>query len=190
MLRNAREYLHDTGRGFATDNRYFEDDAILVALNDAKRRVVKALLLRPGPNPRIPNPAYITLCRLLKTCDGTTNTPVPDDFWKLEGGLATDQSYIPRVNLSIGKGLVGTGHDLIFVKGGVFFGTAATALYWAYPTEKITTAKQMLTEFPDGLYDTVELLAVRDLLAQEQSDNADRWKYFGEVFMEALQTFD
>jgi hypothetical protein len=190
MVRNCREHLHDTGRGFATDNLYFDDDAILAGLNDAKRRVVKALLLRPGPNPRVPNPAYVTLCRLQKTCDGTTNTPTPDDFWRLEGGLAADSTYIPRVSLAIGEAMVGTGHDGIFVKGGIFFGTATTALYWAYPVEKITMSKAILTEFPDGLYDAIELLAVRDLLAQEQSDNADRWKYYGEVFMESLQTFD
>lgn len=190
MISRTRELLHDTGRGFATENLFYETEEILLRLNDAKRRLAKSLLMRPfDPVTRTGGPAYVTLCRIVKQCSATDGTEVGDDFWYLLAGLDANNGYIPRVSLGVGLAFRGTGHDAVFVQGGVFYGKAVAALYWAYPIQQIKDSARALTEFPDGFYDTVELLAARDLLAQEQSDNADRWKLFGDLLMESVKGF-
>lgn len=185
----VRELVHDTGRGFATANFMYEDEDIYIRLNDAKRRIAKALIERPASPTGVGGAAIVTLSRIIKICSATNGTTAPDDFWYLIAGIDSDNGYVPRVHLPVGEALKDVGHSLVYVKGGIFQGYAQTALYWAYPTEVISTAQSALTQFPDGFYDAVELLAARDLLPQEPADALDRWKLLSDLFMEAIAAF-
>jgi len=68
------------------------------------------------------------------------------------------------------------------VSGGVFVGTADSVIYWTAAPEQIKDDPTPLTEFSDGVYHTIQLLAMRELTVNEQADNADRFKFIGETF--------
>lgn len=186
MIRDVREYLHDTGRGTATENFMYDEKEILRRLTEAKRRVTKALLRHP-PVPGYP--ASVTAARFIKTCVATTGTSVPTDFQGLLAGKKSDGTFVPKEIMSVGETMLAGGHDVVFVRGGTFLGTADVALYEAQATEDITPSNVTLTEFCDGVYDAITILASRELLPQEQSDNADRWKYFSQLFMRIAPSF-
>lgn len=68
--------------------------------------------------------------------------------------------------------------DSIFVRGGRYYGSAAVAIYWAYPSEPISTAGVAFTELPDSFYRAIKYLAAANLMSQEIYDNQDRHDFF------------
>ena len=177
----TRELLHDTGRGYASDNTFYTDDMIRRSATEARSRIAEALITQRMR-------ARITVNQLLKTCPATPRSPMPDDFWMLECGVKANGYYVPRVDIAIGVGYSGTGHDEVWIQGQQFWGNAVTALYWAKPTVPIVNTADTLTDFSDSFYHAVKTLACRELIVNEQSDNADRWKYFTELLTTKIKT--
>lgn len=171
----TRSLLHDTGRGMATSARFYDDDVIFRALNIAQQELALALIMR---EPR----ASVTVRKLLKKDAGITpgfpGSNVQSDFWLIECGYATvggRLQYCPGVTIELGERTSFFDTTKIYVRGGKYFGTATTALYWKTPT-KIADTTTVLTDFPDAFYHVVKLRAASDLVAQDDHDALDRYK--------------
>jgi hypothetical protein len=157
LREKVRIYLRDTGYGFSTSSRTYEDAEINAALTNAREKCFKALL-------GIPRMSRITAARMAKTATGTTGTSVPSDYVLLEAGTRSGASsfdpngYIPAKSPDIGEALISQGLDAIFAHTRKFYGTAALAYYWAKPTSDLSLAATTLTDFSDSFYNGVAVL--------------------------------
>lgn len=181
MLTGVQELLHDSGRGFATDDRMFDPDDILVKLNEAKSRVGKMFCVQPQA-------AFIAASRLSNQATGADGY-TPANFLEVIGGLRTDNSFIPPTTLGLAP-LVSVGnHDFVYAQSGVLHGPFAKVAWWAEAVEEIEKSNVPLTEFSDSVYYMIQILAAREMLPQEKADALDRWKLMTKMVTEEMASF-
>lgn len=186
----------DAGVGKSSDSRIFSDKEIDRASINAREKLLS--YLRESRTP-----ATITTCRLGQTGPGTTGTPIPPLFWLLEcgirasGGTFDPGGYIPYQPISYGGSMVNQGLDCIFAEGGVFKGSAATAVYWEKPTSDLTLGSGTipngpagdvaLTDFPDAFYNCLATMVTIDLSKKEPS-RASRAPFWQKIWIKQMQT--
>jgi len=183
MITGVQEILHDTGRGYATAARFYDPNEIIRRLNEAKGRIATLLL-------KLPEPAWCPASRLIVSQVVTDGTTMPSNFFTLLGlTKTTTNAYVPASPMSKGEPLFAQGLDYCFVRGGIYHGPAGVALYEAWASEAIADTQIPLTEFPDGAYFMIVMLAARECLPQEKSDALDRWKLLSIMLGEELISF-
>jgi hypothetical protein len=168
LISGVRTLLHDAGAGFSNSDPYYLDQEIIDSLLAARQQLVKALLAAP----QIPYVAFVAISKSTAAADGSN---VPTDFYKLICGYMNDGSYVPAQNIRVGEAMKNTSAQQIYVRGGVFYGTADNAYYWAMPSQAIANSGTTLTEFGDSVYNAIKYHACLLLLAKEDADAKDRF---------------
>lgn len=173
-----RTLVHDTGAGFSPafvdgdlsqPEYWFTDEEIIDNLQTARDELIHLLA-------QAPTPPYVILAKMTKICAASEGTAVPDDFWKLICGYRGNNIYVPAVTIRLGEAQVNIDVDQVYVKSGVFHGTATFALYWAMPSQAITNTATFLNEFPDAFYHCVKYQAALGLIGKEQADAWTRYQ--------------
>lgn len=191
LVTSVRELLGDTDRGKMTPaSSWYTPESIIRALSNARLFTYAQLVSRY----RTARTAHassielylqsprITISRLIKVTTAANGAAagvdVPSDFYLLECGLLSGgTTYVPAVDTFIGERMKSSAMLMVYAKGGKFFGPAADAVYWAYPTEVIDESGVPLTEFPDVFYHTIKYLAAANLLEQEAAVSP-RYEFF------------
>lgn len=188
-MSSVRELLGSDPRGRMTASSWYSDESIARALTNARLFTYSQLVARYQQarsahgssielylqSPRI------TISPMLKTATGANDVDagvaVPSDFYLLECGQLSGGMYVPAVEPFTGERMRETTMAMIFARGGKFYGKAATAVYWAYPTQTISNSPILLTEFSDTFYNTIKYLAAANLLEQEAA-GSPRYEFF------------
>lgn len=180
--------LNDSGRGLRTTSRNFQTDSVAYQLSIEQAVVAQQLM--PAPFGEHPTGAHLTLSNLIATADGDggiVGVAQPDDFWYLICGTTDEGKYIQAERPKIGEAFRLMQGNRIWARGGSFYGTADTAVYYKHPPKIEYTGAHLLT-FPDAFYHTIKYAAARDLLAQEGRDAADRMQQYHEEFVKSVSS--
>ena len=158
FYKSLRALVRDDTRGYAIDETIFSDAEIEQIAGESRLRLY-TMLVKMGK--------LLTVNRLLKLTTATTGTNVPNDFWKLEVGRDTNGYWVLPETFKLSEGMVTEGMSVVYVRRGVFKGTAATAWYWSKPAQDIQKSFTAFTEFPDTFYYAVILQTAIELLKKE-----------------------
>lgn len=180
LILDERRLLHDSGEGYSTSNPFYTDDEIIDSLESALTEVIQTL----KSSPKVP---YVTLGRILKICPATGTAPT--DFQDLVCGFKNDGTYVPAVSIRIGEAMASEFVDQVYVKARSFQGNADSALYWAKPSQHITTGGVPLTEFADYFFHAVKYHAALSLLMKENADIQPRAQQIAALLQEKLSSF-
>jgi hypothetical protein len=181
LIANVLLMLHDNGRGLRTSSRHYNEESIAVQLSVQQVVTAGQLMLAPRP-------AFITLSRLvaLAPANGdSTGIEVPDDFWKLICGTTDEDKYIQPEEPHIGEAFATLFGNRIWARGGYFFGSADTAVYYRRPP-RIVNSGATLSTFPDMFYTAIKYATCRDMLAQEGREAVDRMKKFDAEYLSTV----
>lgn len=198
LISGTRLLLRAGAAGRATSNTFYSPDDLIFALQSAREQIVGALLTmrdsifdRDNGKQRWLAQGLVRIAtnRLLKfTASASSGAAVPADFWRLEVGISISGRFIPPESILLGEGFSSQPVDQIYVAGGLFRGTAAYAYYWASPSDAIADTGTAFTEFSDGFYNAVKILAARNILQKEREDNINRWKFLNDLFLRRIAT--
>lgn len=191
IIDTMRELLGDTDRGRLTPAfGYYKDSSILAAVTSARMFTYCQLVQKFKQQRRVPstsidlysNTARIAIGRMLRTAPAASGATIgvdaPDDFYVLECGQLSTGKYVPAFDVFSGERMRNTMMQTIYARGGRFYGAAATAVYWASPSEVLDSSPTQLTEFSDAFYDAIKYLAVANLLQQEQASSLPRYNFY------------
>lgn len=169
-----RSLLHDTGEGYSNAETFYNEDEVVRISLECRKKVLQAC---------VEEGKHLTVNLMIKYATATTGANVPSDFWRvIVGTKATSRLWVNSEPMHIAEALVAQGADLIYVKAGKFYGTAANAYYWAFPTSEMQPSINQFADFPDSFYHCVMTLTSYELVFKESSDVAPRLSALRELF--------
>lgn len=191
LIDRVYRLLGDTPERRSDDVPFYELDEVIRIITFSRDSVFDALLSKSmignrSRTPLIQRMGRITISRMLKSCNGTANQAVPDDFWKLICGFSSTGRYIPAMPIYLAEAMASTGRDAIWARGGSFDGTAVLAYYWAKPSQPIAYTLVPLTDFNDGFYNCVVTLTALEIIHKENLDVKTRYAELENIFVQQL----
>lgn len=212
LFQGTRVILRDTGYGTYSDGRAYAPAEIASALTAARMdslgylygafAIIGGVPNFAGYNAQMaggglpPVRARVTTTKLLHTVNFTiAGQAVPDDFWKIECGVASGPKYIHAEPPKLGQAL-GTNsfQSQVYTQGGKFYGTPCQVYYWAVCTTPIaddgTDLRSGAYGLPDGFYHAVKYLACANLIKKERAENKERFELLMNTFMRRLASLN
>ena len=162
LVTYVRYLLRDDGRGKATASRYHQDVDIVPALYSARQKLLTELL-----QARYQKPALLTLSKRLSAVAATPATAVPTGFMEIEHGVTSGGRYVQRETAE--TGITMGSAEQVYVKDGLFQGSATNAFVWLAFTSAIDPLSGIsFTDASDAFYYTTAYLAASELVRNER----------------------